>query len=123
MRESIDSSGLMSTTQQPPKIPCPHCQALIKTPALPAGSLVNCPKCGQAFRLGEQEGIGGRGSGVGSQGSGVGGGQVQGRGTPEAGRSKVQSPAVAKPPAAGSVSQPASSKPPSAPVKRPVAAP
>src|SRR5262245_4001510 len=25
---------------------------MIKSPALPAGSMVNCPKCGKAFRLG-----------------------------------------------------------------------
>src|SRR5207253_596558 len=51
----------MSTANQPPKIVCPHCQALIKAPALAAGSLVNCPKCGQGFRLGDRESrVGGR---------------------------------------------------------------
>jgi hypothetical protein len=43
----------MGTEAQPGKIACPHCQALIKAPALPAGSPVNCPKCGQPFRLGQ----------------------------------------------------------------------
>ena len=42
----------MAASNPPPKIACPHCQALIKSPALPDGSPVNCPKCGQAFRLG-----------------------------------------------------------------------
>src|SRR5436189_1316885 len=45
----------MSTGSQPPKIACPHCGAMIKAPALAAGSSVNCPKCGQRFSLGEQE--------------------------------------------------------------------
>jgi len=44
----------MSASNPPPKIACPHCQALIKSPALPAGSSVNCPKCGQAFRIGQE---------------------------------------------------------------------
>jgi hypothetical protein len=44
----------MSTTNQPPKIACPHCQAQIKSPALPPGSPVTCPKCGQPFKLGEK---------------------------------------------------------------------
>jgi hypothetical protein len=44
----------MSPSQQPPKIACPHCQALIKAPTIAPGSLVNCPKCGQGFRLGEK---------------------------------------------------------------------
>src|SRR5262249_38109155 len=42
----------MGTEAQPGKIACPHCQALIKAPALPPGSPVNCPKCGQEFKLG-----------------------------------------------------------------------
>src|SRR5262245_17927266 len=42
----------MGTEAQPGKIACPHCQALIKAPALPPGSSVNCPKCGQEFKLG-----------------------------------------------------------------------
>lgn len=42
----------MSTANVPPKIACPHCQAMIKAPALAAGSSVNCPKCGKGFRLG-----------------------------------------------------------------------
>ena len=52
----------------PQKIACPHCQGLIKSPALPAGSQVNCPKCGKAFRLGETAGS--QEPGVRSQGSG-----------------------------------------------------
>lgn len=43
----------MPAASPPPKIACPHCQGLIKSPGLAAGSLVNCPKCGQAFRIGE----------------------------------------------------------------------
>src|SRR5262245_12411628 len=120
MTKSTGPAAPMSTPQPPPKIPCPHCQALIKAPALAAGSLVNCPKCGQAFRLGEAEDKRGQGTGVRGQESRVGsqGGVVQGP------KSKVQSPAVAKPQAAGSVPQPPSSKPPpSAPVKRPLAQP
>src|SRR5262245_4966704 len=54
----------MSTGNQPGKIACPHCQALIKSPALAAGSLVNCPKCEQGFRLGEGSGFGVQGSGT-----------------------------------------------------------
>src|SRR5262245_42995316 len=42
----------MGTEAQPGKIACPHCQALIKAPALPPGSSVNCPKCSQEFKLG-----------------------------------------------------------------------
>src|SRR5438874_2025895 len=45
----------MSASNQPGKIACPHCQAMIKAPALAAGSTVNCPKCGQGFRLGETD--------------------------------------------------------------------
>ena len=45
----------MSATS-PPKIACPHCQAMIKAPALAPGSQVNCPKCSRAFRLGEAGG-------------------------------------------------------------------
>src|SRR5262245_1498895 len=59
----------MSASNSPPKIACPHCQALIKSPALPPGSPVNCPKCGQAFRLG-QEPAGGQGTAAGNQGRG-----------------------------------------------------
>jgi hypothetical protein len=44
----------MSNSSQQAKIACPHCQAFIKSPALAAGSLVNCPKCGQGFRLEEE---------------------------------------------------------------------
>jgi hypothetical protein len=47
----------MGTEAQSGKIACPHCQALIKAPALPSGSRLNCPKCGQQFRLGEQAGV------------------------------------------------------------------
>lgn len=43
----------MTTANQPGKIACPHCQGLIKAPALAAGSALNCPKCGKAFRLGQ----------------------------------------------------------------------
>src|SRR5207247_293164 len=43
----------MGTEAQPGKIACPHCQALIKVPALAPRSQVSCPKCGQGFRLGE----------------------------------------------------------------------
>ncbi|HEX5105132.1 MAG TPA: hypothetical protein VFV87_15035 [Pirellulaceae bacterium] len=42
----------MSTASPLPKIACPHCQGTMKSPGLPAGSKVNCPKCGQAFVLG-----------------------------------------------------------------------
>src|SRR5262245_1686942 len=52
----------MSAANPPPKIACPHCQAQIKSPALPAGSQVNCPKCGKAFRLGQQGGSQGTGA-------------------------------------------------------------
>ena len=69
----------MSTASPPPKIACPHCQALIKAPALAAGSLVNCPKCGKGFRLGEKAGR----SGTGDRGQGPGAGgrrsEVRGR--------------------------------------------
>src|SRR5262245_55327144 len=110
----------MSATQQPPKIPCPHCQALIKAPALAAGSLVNCPKCGQSFRLGEPEGGGGRELGAGSRGSGVEG---QRRDQAQRPSAKDQQPAVAKPPTVRGVSQSQPGQPPSAPVRRPVAQP
>src|SRR3954470_22420565 len=60
----------MATASPPPKIACPHCQALIKSPGFAAGSLVTCPKCGHGFRLGE-EGDRGQGTGDRSQGSGV----------------------------------------------------
>lgn len=53
----------MSTAAPPPKIACPHCQGQIKAPALPPGSLVNCPKCGKGFALG------GEGSGQKVEGS------------------------------------------------------
>lgn len=43
----------MSTANSPAKIACPHCQGLLKAPALALGSAVTCPKCGKAFRLGE----------------------------------------------------------------------
>src|SRR5688572_23639830 len=43
----------MSTTSQPPRIACPHCQGKIKAPSLAPGSQVTCPKCGKAFVLGE----------------------------------------------------------------------
>ncbi len=43
----------MTTANPPGKIACPHCQGLIKVPALAAGSVVNCPKCGKGFKLGE----------------------------------------------------------------------
>src|SRR5690349_11586592 len=78
----------MSTASPTPKIACPHCQGLIKSPGLAAGSLVNCPKCGQAFRIGESaqspkskvqgqergdrgQGMGDKGE-IGSRGPGVG---------------------------------------------------
>src|SRR5260221_14505044 len=44
----------MSTGNQPGRIACPHCGAMIRAPALAAGSQVNCPKCGQGFRLGQE---------------------------------------------------------------------
>jgi len=44
----------MTTAVPPGKIACPHCQGLIKAPSLAAGSVVNCPKCSQPFRLGDQ---------------------------------------------------------------------
>src|SRR5262245_41902898 len=71
----------MSTPAPPTKIACPHCQGQIKSPGLPTGSQVTCPKCGKAFRLGEKSGAGGREPGVGSRES-VGGRQkseVRGR--------------------------------------------
>ena len=37
----------MSTSTTPSRISCPHCQGQIKSPGLPAGSQVTCPKCGQ----------------------------------------------------------------------------
>jgi hypothetical protein len=42
----------MSTAIPLPKIACPHCQGTMKSPGLPAGSKVNCPKCGKPFVLG-----------------------------------------------------------------------
>src|SRR5688572_26973882 len=42
----------MSTATPLPKIACPHCQGTMKSPGLPAGSKVNCPKCGKPFVLG-----------------------------------------------------------------------
>jgi DNA-directed RNA polymerase subunit M/transcription elongation factor TFIIS len=42
----------MAGTNQPGRIACPHCAAMIKSPALAAGAMVSCPKCGKAFRLG-----------------------------------------------------------------------
>src|SRR5688500_13410434 len=52
----------MSTTSQPPRIACPHCQGQIKAPSLAPGSMVTCPKCGKAFALGGRpEGTGDRG--------------------------------------------------------------
>jgi LSD1 subclass zinc finger protein len=73
----------MSATSPPPKIACPHCQAMIKAPALAPGSQVNCPKCSRAFRLGEpagsqEPGARGQESGARSQEPGVRG---QGTGT------------------------------------------
>src|SRR5882724_7534548 len=53
----------MTTSNQPGRIACPHCQAMIKAPSLATGSQVNCPKCGQGFRLGQEPGAGGQGSG------------------------------------------------------------
>src|SRR4029079_11110857 len=44
----------MATAPHPGKIACPHCQGLLKAPSLATGSAVNCPKCGKAFRLGQQ---------------------------------------------------------------------
>ena len=73
-----DYNQAMSTASPPPKIACPHCQALIKAPALAAGSLVNCPKCGNGFRLGEA------GQETGDRGQGTAGGgrksEVEGHG-------------------------------------------
>jgi len=63
-RERFD---LMSTPAQPTKIACPHCQGQIKSPGLPPGSQVTCPKCGKAFKLGEKPGGGGQESGVGGR--------------------------------------------------------
>ncbi|MDX1944736.1 MAG: hypothetical protein SFU86_04950 [Pirellulaceae bacterium] len=42
----------MSIPSPPPRINCPHCQGAIKAPALPPGSRVTCPKCGQTFAIG-----------------------------------------------------------------------
>src|SRR5687768_3411144 len=44
----------MSTGIQPGKIGCPHCGAMIKSAGLAAGAAVNCPKCGQGFRIGQE---------------------------------------------------------------------
>src|SRR5262245_65732320 len=44
----------MSTGNQLGKIACPHCGAMIKSPGLATGAAVNCPKCGQAFRIGQE---------------------------------------------------------------------
>src|SRR5262245_35136120 len=73
----------MSTGSQTSKIQCPHCGAMIRSLGLAAGSAVNCPKCGNGFRIGE--GAGGSGFGVqGSEEKGTGdrgqgtGGRVQG---------------------------------------------
>src|SRR5437016_2908435 len=95
----------MSTANQPPKIACPHCQALIKAPALAAGSLVNCPKCGQGFRLGE-------GSGFRVQGPGA---EVEGRKAKVEGQAAVPTPPP--PPAARPVAKPRPVPPPPPPPK------
>jgi hypothetical protein len=39
----------MSTANPPPAICCPHCQAQLKAVALPSGTPVKCPTCGQTF--------------------------------------------------------------------------
>src|SRR5262245_29259147 len=90
----------MSASNPPPKIACPHCQALIKSPALPAGSSVNCPKCGQAFRIGQEPagqkpGAGGQGPGVRSQEPGA----------------KVREPGPRSQPPGGQASQPRQPQP------------
>ena len=76
----------MTTANPPGKIACPHCQGLIKAPSLAAGSAVNCPKCGKAFRLGEE------GSGFGVQGSESTGGKKLGDQ-----KTKTKSPAPPSP--------------------------
>src|SRR5438477_7313506 len=98
----------MSTANQPPKIACPHCQALIKAPVLAAGSLVNCPKCGQEFRLGE-------GSGLRVQGSGA---EVEGRRSKVEGQAAV--PTSPPPPAARPGAKPRPVPPPPPPKEAPV---
>jgi DNA-directed RNA polymerase subunit M/transcription elongation factor TFIIS len=85
----------MSTGNQPGKIACPHCQGLLKTPALAAGALVSCPKCGEKFRLGESlPEVQGPKSKVQSQESGVRGQGPAGR------RSAAVPPPVPSTPAA-----------------------
>lgn len=112
----------MSANSPPPKIACPHCQGLIKSPALPPGSPVNCPKCGQAFRIGQtaeaqqeprlrgQRGevggqkAGGRRSEVGDQPAGA-----RGQGPGDVQRSAIRSQASSAPPPAAAT--PAAAKP------------
>ena len=86
----------MSASNPPPKIACPHCQALIKSPALPAGSAVNCPKCGKAFRIGQEPGGAERGNreqGTEGRGQGSAAKRPDARSQP----SHPMSPAAAKP--------------------------
>lgn len=72
----------MTTAIPPGKIACPHCQGLIKAPALAAGSVVNCPKCNKPFRLGQKAeaksdvGDGGPGAGNNAPPQAVGSRQV-----------------------------------------------
>src|SRR5262245_44502341 len=94
----------MSAANPPPKIACPHCQALIKSPALPAGSQVNCPKCGRGFRLGEvRGGAQTPDSGVRSQESGA---------RSQAAASTRPQVAVQRPQSARAPAAPAASRPP-----------
>jgi hypothetical protein len=93
----------MSTTSPPPKIACPHCQGLIKTPSLAPGSLVNCPKCGRGFALGGK-----------SEGPEVRGPRPEGGGRKaedKGQRTEVRSQAAAQPPKPTSAPQPPAAKP------------
>ena len=87
----------MSTTSQPPRIACPHCQGQIKAPSLAPGSQVTCPKCGKAFSLAGE--VGGQRSEVRSQGPGAVSSALHGvpEGTPNAAQAAPSPPPPAKP--------------------------
>jgi DNA-directed RNA polymerase subunit M/transcription elongation factor TFIIS len=46
----------MAPSSPAPKIACPHCGGTMKSPALPPGSRVACPKCNQPFTLDQPTG-------------------------------------------------------------------